>query len=738
MRNQSLRLILAVGGAVASLAPRAGRAQEPSVTEKTHKVEEVVVEDQAEETIPFGATPATGSSLGLTTRETPAVVDVITEQKIEDLGARTTEEALNRAPGVNASNNATSPGALSLRGFTGAGRAVLLLYDGVRPAEEAFFTRVMDSFLFERIEVLQGPSSVNYGEGALAGVINLVPKRPRLGGQDFAAQAGFGSFGSFKAGADANVALHRTLAVRPVLSYMRTSGYVSDAGSNFLALTVPLKWVPTDRLTFDVAFDYLRDDYNSAYFGTPLIPAAAATDPSDLVKSPDGRVLDKSLQGVGYNVTDGVVDSNTYWTRTGVTFRFNDAWSLNNAAHAYWSDRRFINSEYFGFNSMTSQVDRSTGIVTHDFRYWTDRLTLNGDFKLGSLRNRLAVGGSFSDVSFFTKRRFGSTASVDLRNPIRGQFPQGDDPMIFGRRENRDNGLRTAAAFVEDGLNITSRWLLVGGLRYEHNDVDRVAINLNTTPETRTPVDRAFNHLTWRIGSVYDVLPKTQVFAQYSTAASPPSSLLVLSPSGVPFDMTTGRAVEAGVKSSLLDDRLAFGLSGFYIQQDKIVTKDANDPMVSVQGGKRSSLGAELTVGARLLSRLRVDANYTHLDARFDALTDDMGKSLKGNTPSLVPERILNAFVYFDAPVLPLTASFGVHHAGRYFTDDANTIEVGGYTTLEAALRYRLTVGRSITDFTLRGRNLTDAFYASYTDISPDQLTIAAPRSVDLLVTARY
>ena len=698
----------------------------------------MVVEDEAEEPLPLNVKPTTGSALGLTARETPAVVDVMTEKKIEDLGARTTEEALNRAPGVSSSNNATSPGALSLRGFTGAGRAVLLLYDGVRPAEEAFFTRVLDSFLFERIEVLQGPASVNYGEGALAGVINLVPKQARLGGQELAAQAGFGSFGTFKAAADANLALHDKLAVRPIVSYMHSEGYIQDAKSSFLAFSLPVKWAPTSRLTIDAAFDYLRDDYSSAYFGTPLVPLEAATRPSGLVKSPDGRVLDRDLRTVNYNVPDGVVESNTYWARTGVTFRFNDSWSLNNAAHAYWSDRRFANAEYFGFNPAMAVVDRSTGIVTHDFSYWTDRLTLNGDFQLGSLRNRVAVGGSYGDVSFFTKRRFGSTTSVDARNPTRGQFPEGDDPTLFGRRENRDNTVRTAGMFAEDALNLTERWLVTGGLRYEHNDVERVSTNLNTMPETSTPVDRSFNHLTWRLGTVYDVLPQTQLFAQYSTAASPPSSLLTLTPTSVPFDMTTGRAVEAGVKSTHFENRIAFGLSGFYIQQDKIVTRNPDDPMMSIQGGKRSSRGAELTLGAVLLRRLRLDANYAQFDARFDQLTDPMGNSLKGNTPSLVPERILNAFLFFDAPVLPVTASFGVHHAGRYFTDDANTIEVRGYTTLEAALRYRLTVGRSVTDITLRGRNLNNAFYASYTDISPDQLTIAAPRGVDLLVTARY
>ena len=734
-----LRCLLTATGMFASLAPYAVLAQAPAEpTQRTYEIGEVVVEDEAEELLPFAAAPSTGSRLKLTVRETPAVVDIMTEDKLQDLGARTTEEALNRAPGVSSSNNATSPGALTLRGFSGSGRAVLLLYDGVRPAEEAFFTRMMDSFLFERIEVLQGPSSVNYGESALAGVVNLVPKRPRLGANAVNAQMGLGSFATFKLGADANVALHRTLAVRPLVAYMRTSGYVQDAGANFVALSAPVTWAATDRLTIEAAFDYLRDDYNSAYFGTPLVPENAAQKPSELVKSADGRVLDEKLRRVNYNVTDGIVDSNTYWARTRVTLELNDVWSLRNTAHAYWSNRRFINSEYFGFDSMAAKVERSTGIVTHDFRSFTDRLTLNGDFRLGGLRNRAAVGVYYSDLSFFTQRRFGSTTAVDPRNPDRGRFPQGDDPMVFGRREDRDNSLSTAAAFVEDAVHLNSKWLLVGGLRLERNAVDRASTNLNAMPETRTPVDRTFNHLTWRLGSVYDILPKTQAFAQISTAAAPPSSLLALSPQRAAFKMTTGWAMEAGVKSSLFEDRLALGLSGFFIQQDSILTRDPDDPMLSIQGGKRSSRGAELTLGALLLSRLRVDVNYTHLDARFDALTDKTGKNLKGNTPSRVPERILNAFVYFDAPILPVTAILGVHHAGRFFTTDDNRIEVGGHTTLEAALRYSPSVGRSAMDFTLRGRNLTNTFYASYTDISPDQLTIAPPRSVDLLVTIRY
>jgi iron complex outermembrane recepter protein len=103
-----------------------------------------------------------------------------------------------------------------------------------------------------------------------------------------------------------------------------------------------------------------------------------------------------------------------------------------------------------------------------------------------------------------------------------------------------------------------------------------------------------------------------------------------------------------------------------------------------------------------------------------------------------VPERILNAFVFVDTPLLPLTVSVGAHSAGRYFTDNLNTVRVGGYTTLEAALRYQLPLGTASAELTLRGRNLTNTLHASYTDISPDQLTLAPPRSFDLLATVQY
>jgi iron complex outermembrane receptor protein len=745
----SMPLVLLALAAAVWLAPSLASAQpiaeqpaasEPGSQEEaaSRELAEVVVDAEAAAGLSLDSRSRTGSSLGLTARETPATLDVLTQRQIQDLGARTTDETLNRAPGVSAASNATSPGALSLRGFTGAGRAVLLLYDGVRPAEESFFTRVIDSWMFERVEVLKGPASVDYGEGALAGVVNLVPKRARLDGAAFAGQVGYGSFESFRAAADANVVVLDELAIRPVISYQRSSGHVVDARSELLAGSSSVTWSPSDALVVELAADYLRDDYDSAYFGTPLVPPSVALEPSTLVGSDDGRVLDRSLRDVNYNVEDGITESTTGWLRSAVRWQIGGGWTLSNDLHRYTSERRFINAEYFGYNPETGLVDRSTGIVTHDFEYWIDRATLRNDREIVGLRNRMVVGASYSAVDFFTERRFGSTSSVDLRNPDRGRFPTGDDAVLFPRREDRDSEARVASAFAEDALSLTESWLVVGGVRYDHVSVDRSSIDLNAAPPARTPAERGFDEVTWRAGTVLDLLPETQLFAQYSTAAAPPSSLLTLTPASVPFDMTRGWSVEGGVKSSLFDGCLELTAAAFYIVQDDIITRSPADPTVSVQGGRQSSRGAEVSLSAAPVDPVRLLVNYSHFDARFDALIDAAGNDLAGNTPQRVPEQILNAFVFIDALVLPLTASFGVHGAGRYFTDDANSIQVGGYATFEAALRYRLAIGQSETDLTLRGRNLTNTLHASYTDISPDQLTLAPPRSVDLMATVSY
>jgi len=685
--------------------------------------DEIIVTGVADRQLLLDAKTETGSRLGLTARETPAIVDILSERQIREFGARTNVEALNRAPGVTSSLPATSPGAPTMRGFTGG--SVGLLYDGVRVATPGIFTRTSDSWMYERIEILKGPASVLYGEGALAGAINLVPKKARMGDTSGSALVSYGSFDTVRLGADINVPLGDKAAVRGIASYGRTSGYVDDTDSDFLGTSLSVELRPTERLKVSLALDYSEDAYNTADLGTPLLPGSVARDPSKAATGPGGLVIDKSLRKTNYNVTDAVLDSNTLWLRSHVQYELSDALTFTNDLSKYHSDRQFINSEMFSYNSGTGLIDRSTGIITHDIDYLVERPAVTGDFEIGGLRDRFALGAEFSNLEFATRRYFATTTSVDPFNPVRGTFPGGSGAPLPPINSNAQ--VKVSSIFGENALNLTPKWLLAGGARYDWIDFSRHL-------DPATDFSRNYGALSWRVGTVYDILPKTQIFAQYSKAIVPVGNFLLLSLANAQFDLTHGRSVEAGIKSSFWDDRIDVTLAAYHIDQTNIVTRDPNDPTLSIQGGKQSSRGVELSLSAALTSQLRVDANWTWLNARFDELIEAGGISREGKTPPRIPETVANLFAFYSFEGLPLTVSAGLRHAGRFYTDNANTYSARGYTTVDAAIGYKF----GFAELTVRGRNLTNAFYVDWTDMQASQFQIAAPRSVEVSLLARF
>ncbi len=122
----------------------------------------------------------TGSRLGLTPLETPASIEVIPGVTIRERGQTSVVDAVTQ--NATGFTSTASPGnggtSLGTRGFIGHG-SVMQLYDGTRMYVGAeTLTFPFDTWSAARIEVLRGPASVLYGEGAIGGVINVVPKKP--------------------------------------------------------------------------------------------------------------------------------------------------------------------------------------------------------------------------------------------------------------------------------------------------------------------------------------------------------------------------------------------------------------------------------------------------------------------------------------------------------------------------------------------------------------------------------
>lgn len=105
-------------------------------------------------------------------------VETIGEDKIEEKGANNLREVLNNELAFKTNNGHVNETAISLNGLSG--NHVKFMIDGV-PVEGRLNGNIDLSQInmndVEKIEIIEGPTSVAYGSNALGGVINIITKK---------------------------------------------------------------------------------------------------------------------------------------------------------------------------------------------------------------------------------------------------------------------------------------------------------------------------------------------------------------------------------------------------------------------------------------------------------------------------------------------------------------------------------------------------------------------------------
>lgn len=660
--------------------------------------------------------------LGLSVRETPATVDVLTQEDFQLQGIRSSIEAMNSAPGVASGNLPGSIGSVSMRGFH---RAVNYLYDGVRMPNSDAGMRNWDAWSFERIEVIKGPASVTSGEGALAGAINFVPRRPHTEGLHGSLLASRGSFDSTRLAGDVNVPFNDEVALRATVSWADSAGWVDDTDSDSLALATSLLYRPGERFSLTLSVDYFEDNFSTAYFGTPIVSREVARQPSSVVSGSSGLVLDRAMRRVNFDLLDSEVGSEATWLRARMEYEISEGLRLVSDSSYYDSYRIWNDADEYSFNTGSGLIDRYTSIITHDHQFWSQRLHLALDSDLAGRRNRFSTGFEAGGTDFFTQRRFGSAPAADPFQPVRGR-KQADNAENFDTRQDVDAEVEQLAFFAEDALNLNERWLLVASLRLDLIDLERQVRNVNTGTEQHYGQD--YEPLSWRLGAVYEAARDTHFFAQHTRGATPVSGLLFMSAANAAFDLSDGTSTELGIRSALADQRVQLTASVFHIRQDDIITRDPQNPAVSVQGGSQAARGMELALDWAVNSSLRLNFSGSLLDSDYRRLIEAGGADRSGKRPPNVPERLADLSLYYRPATLPLTLSANLRHNGGFFTSSANTIKVNSFTTLDAAISWQMDGGT----LTLRGRNLTDEFYADWSGYAAGLVFTGAPRNYEL------
>lgn len=677
--------------------------------------------------------PSQGSSrLGLTLREIPASINVITQETMQERGLRTVSEAIQAAPGVTVSDHPVAPGAFSMRGL---GRnQTRVLFDGLSIGPTGFVTRPRDSWNLERIEILKGPASVLYGEGAVAGMVNLVTKRPYRGASGTDVSIAYASFNTVRAGLGSGGTLGTDkLHYRIDGSYQNADSVMGVERTPYTLynLTSGLLYDVTSRLNVELSFD-IAYDKSKPYWGTPLVPKSFSTDPKNgVVSTGAGQTIDDRMLRKNYNVQDADMSALTTWTKLKVAWQPTDFIEVRNQSYYFTAEREWMNAETYTFNGSTELIDRDRFLVEHEQWVAGDRLELQVNHPIGRFKNRFVSGIDFHYTNFNRPSFFaGDVDSVDPFSPVQGKFDGGPTARQTAR-------ITDTAFFAEEQFTVIESLKILAGIRYDLVHLERERFNTEGELNPTASFSQNFFPLTWRAGVVYDVLPQITLYGQYATAADPVASSLFSLGAAQQFSMATGEQWEVGVKGQLWQNRVEWTVAYFDIQRKNLLTQTSQTEAANV--GKQSSKGVELDLAAKLTDAWRVQGNVTFLSAKYDKFSQSSGGnviSFNGNRPPEIPQTVANLWSIYRLPVsIPFDVGAAWRYVGDRYNDNANTIRLKAYMTADAWL----SVGYQQFWLTLRGRNLFDETYAiTGSQFYPDQVLIGAPRTYEVSLTARF
>ncbi|HEX6997724.1 MAG TPA: TonB-dependent receptor [Gammaproteobacteria bacterium] len=702
------RVPLAVALALGALGPAAAAwgQQRP----QQRPIEEITVIGQPIGDLRLDEPNGAGGRLGLTPLETPASVDLITQEEIAAKGDYAALDAVTRAAGVSASANPGNGGtSVSVRGFNGH-NTTINTYDGTRLYVAAgTVTFPADTSTLERVEVLRGAGSVVNGVGALGATINYVPKAPVFGPSDFDAQLTTGSFGLKRLSLGGGAQLGERWAYRLDGAYHDEDGYVDRADETRKVIAGSLLFRPSGDLSVKLSLDY-ADVEPANYFGTPLI---------------DGRASDDHRKN-NYNFGNGFVEYEDLWARVRTDWTIAPGIRFRNDTYYLDAFREWQNLEEYAYDPVTDLIDRASYLgIIHDQQQVGTRSDVLFEHDFGEMANRLSVGAEINSIDLdyhdnFNTGGFDFADSVPVFGFDPGRLPP-DVPTILDYTTDS----RQYALFVDDVLEVSERLSLVLGARYDNFEFDRFNHPL-FTGRPASAFDAGFSETTWRAGLVYRPSPALSFYAQTSTAADPVTSPISISLGSSGFDLSTGRQYEVGVKQQVMSGRGEYTVAYFDIEKKGMITRLPGST-VDEQIGKQSSDGFELTFRYNPTDNLSFDFNAVSLDARFDEFFSG-GVSLAGNAPSNVPERTANAWVSWS-PAERFQLGIGARYVAERFGDVTNTQTLPSYTVLDAYANWSVNDNLTVV---LRGRNLTDEEDYVLSQYTTDQWVFGDPRAFEL------
>ncbi len=669
-------LFVAIGLAATAQADTAGTAA-------SGKLEEILVVALRADRISNGAT-----NLDLDIKDTPQSISVVTREQMQLFGANSVNDALRLATGIQVDEWETNRTSYSARGFDILNTQI----DGVgMPNNWGIATGAMDTFGYEKVEVIRGANGLLTGVGNAAGTINYVRKRPTNEPQG---SVGI-SYGSW--------------------SNKRIEG---DYSTPF---TTDGAWAGRIVAAHEEGESHLRANENERDYLYGVV---------------DGQIGDNGALTLGYsyqkaksdgimwgalvwNYSDGrqaewprnatTTQDWTYWNTTNhagfaeYTHQFAEVWQLKLS----YNYRRASGNEkmFYAYDALGTGLDPDTGLGLYGYP-WGGRdkatahlgaATVNGHFELFGRDQEVMLGTSIAK----SKKKDWSENASDYTAPAWGALPPfpyptsaipepvWDAPAIAS---NLDQRLERTFGIAR--IALTDRLKAIVGASHAEYHRDGTSYGAYS--------DQTNSHTSPYGGLTFDFSDNILGYVSYSDLYQPQDQL---DRNDRYLDASKGENYEIGIKADWLDKRLLTTLAVFKARQDGLATPTGEYNELSqiiYAGVDVESEGIELEAVGQLTENLSLVFGYTTMELDGDDGND---------TYPWVPRHTANLMLNGRVPGYTALA-FGI--GGRWQSEVSN-MESNGFTVRQGS--YTVLNGYAAWDFLpnatlqLNLNNLTDEKY---------------------------
>lgn len=665
--------------------------------------------------------------------EIPNSIYVITKQQIVDQQPQNVQEALRYSPGVYAETNGTfavgaaanSGGTISQRGFNAT-----QFVDGLMSTSQA----AGETAFLDRIEVVNGPASVMYGQVTPGGMIGMSLKKP-TDTPLHQVSLGFGNWGRYEATFDISDKVTKSGNVRYRIAGIGvTQGTQMDhVDYHRVGILPSITWDIDQKTSLTLLGSYTYTP------GTGESEGGQYPVQGTLVTDGYPRISRKTFLGFQNYNENSVKDA---------MFEYQFKHKFNKYIN-FSQIFRWEKSEYSG-NYAYYDGSVSADELSYEYlRPYHQHMVTNsegldsriyGKLKTGPIAHTWVVGSDFRNYENSQDPTNSlEDIAVNVYNPsVSSYTPCMNVSSNSGCKvryvPSRYNYFQEGVYF-QDQIKWRNLSVLLGGredwVNYSYNAniySNKNSSNVETKTASSSVGPMPQHAFTWRAGVIYQFNFGLAPYFSYSTSFVPQNSTNWL---GQPFAPLTGKQFEAGLKYKIPNKDILLTASAFHILEDHYLISDLVHGG-SEDAGSVKSQGFELSAHANIAKNLRLIASYSYTDIRFNKsnLTDSRYNKISGQSYGsdvsesgmsvpYVPRNMFSVFADYMIPsniVKGVGINGGIRYVGFTYVDNVESFKSPAYFLFDIGAHYDLGEATPI----LKGlkaqlaiSNLTNKYYTT-------------------------